>query len=62
MKRGVNIKYITNSKSISGKEVGKISICVFKDTKTGLSSFYLDTDNEDVMQISYVIEDTLKMF
>ncbi|MCI8640541.1 MAG: hypothetical protein HFJ59_01510 [Clostridia bacterium] len=56
------MKYITNSKSISGKEVGKISICVFKDTKTGLSSFYLDTDNEDVMQISYVIEDTLKMF
>lgn len=62
MKRGVTMKYITNSKGISEKEVGTISVSVFKDTKTGDSSFCINSENDEVIQVSYVIEDTLKKF
>lgn len=54
------MKYVTNSKSILGKEVGTIAVSVYKDRETGLSSFCLDTENDEVIQVSYVIEDALK--
>lgn len=51
---------ITNDKQV-GKELGTISISIYKDTKTGLSSFSIISD-EDVECFSYAIEDTMKKF
>lgn len=53
---------ITNFDDSCGKEIGSINVSIFKNIETGLSSFKLDTNNENVLQVSYVIEDTLKKF
>lgn len=52
---------IRGYKNNYGEEVGKISVSIYRDKQSGLSSFYIDTDNDNVEQISYIIEDTLKM-
>ena len=56
------MKNIANCKDISGEEIGTVSVSIYKDKESGLSSFHIDTENDDVVQVSYVIEDTLKMF
>lgn len=56
------MKNITNCKDIFEEEVGTISISIYKNKQTGLSSFHIDAENDNVVQVSYVIEDTLKMF
>lgn len=45
-----------------GEQIGTICVSIYKDKETGLSSFHVNPENEDVLQVSYVIEDTLKMF
>lgn len=44
-----------------GQELGTISISIYKDIQTGLSSFSISSD-EDVECFSYAIEDTMKKF
>ncbi len=44
-----------------GEEVGTISVSIFKN-QNGLSSFTVNAENDNVLQVSYVIEDTLKMY
>lgn len=56
---------ITNRKVESshvGETVGTIFISIFKDVQTGLSSFRINAENDNVLPVSYVIEDTLKMY
>lgn len=50
---------ITNFQNSFGEEIGSISVSIYKNDD-GLSSFKLDTKSDDVLQVSYVIEDTLK--
>lgn len=53
---------ITDCNNIIGEEVGSISVSIYQDKQTGLSSFHINTENDDVLQVSYVIEDALKVF
>ena len=43
------------------KELGTITISVFKDENNN-TKFIIKTDNDDILPVSYVIEDTLKMY
>lgn len=43
------------------QQVGTITISVFRD-KNNNTDFYIKTDNDDVLPVSYVIEDTLKFY
>ncbi len=52
--------HITNCEKL-GKEIGTISVSIYKDAKTGLSAFNINAD-EDVELFSYAIEDTMKKF
>lgn len=47
---------------IIGEKVGTISIDVYKETITNGSLFYVKSENEDVLPVLYVIEDTLKLY
>ena len=43
------------------EKLGNIIISVYKDSKNK-TNFQIQTDNEDILPVSYVIEDTLKMY
>ena len=43
-------------------KIGTITVSVFQSINKNNTAFKVETDNEDVEQVSYVIEDTLKMF
>ena len=43
------------------QQIGTITISVFRDTDNN-TDFYIKTDNDDVLPVSYVIEDTLKFY
>lgn len=43
------------------EKLGKIIISVYKDDNNH-TNFQIETDNEDILPVSYVIEDTLKMY
>lgn len=47
---------------IVGKKVGIISVHIYKETKTNTPFFYIKSENEEVLPVSYLIEDTLKMY
>ncbi len=44
------------------EECGHVVVSVLKDSKTGFNFFKIKADNEDLLPISYVIEDTLKLY
>ncbi len=44
------------------KKFGTVSVSMYRDTKTELPFFYISSENEDVLQVSYVIEDILQDF
>lgn len=48
-----------NNNKIVGKEVGIVSVHMYRDVKTGSPFFYVDAENKDVLQLSRVIEKTL---
>ena len=41
--------------------IGTVTISVFKDEKNEVN-FKINIDNDDVLPLSYVIEDTLKLY
>lgn len=41
---------------------GTITVSVYKDEQTGQHQFTISTDTEDVLPVSYVIEDTLYLY
>lgn len=45
-----------------GKELGSVKVYMYKDASTGLPFFYVQAENEEVLQLRYVIEDTLYHF
>lgn len=47
---------------ITGEAVGTVSISMYKETTTGLPFFDVKAENDDVLQLSYVIEDILEYF
>lgn len=42
-------------------KIGTVTITVFQ-TKDKNTSFHIETDNDNVLPVSYVIEDTLKLY
>ena len=43
-------------------KVGTVTISVFKNEKNVSTSFDIETSNDDVLPVSYVIEDVLKYY
>ena len=41
--------------------IGTVTISIFKDEKNEVN-FKINIDNDDVLPVSYVIEDTLKLY
>ena len=41
---------------------GNVTVSVYEDIKTGFHFFKVNTDNEDLLPVSYIIEDTLKLY
>lgn len=63
MKRGVYMS--TNDdgcQNIVGKKCGTITVSVYRDINSGSPIFYVEPDNEDILPVSYVIEDVLKLY
>lgn len=48
-----------NKKTIRGEEVGAVHVFVYRDAVNGLPFFFIESDNEEVLQVSDVIEDFL---
>lgn len=53
------VKLNNYKKEIVGEKVGTVAVSMYKEKETGLPFFGLNPDNEDVLQLSYIIEDTL---
>lgn len=49
-------------KKLDVEKVGTVSVSIYKNRCTGFSSYSIDTENDDVLQISYVIDDLLKIY
>ena len=48
--------------SIVGKKCGTITVSVYKEKNSGSPIFHIQSDNEDVLPVSYVIEDILSLY
>lgn len=63
MSKIINFNAHKNKTSrIEGEKIGRVSIDVYKDNLTQLPFFHVQSENENVLQVSYVIEDTLYKF
>lgn len=51
-----------SGKKITVKKVGIVSVHMYKEAKTNAPFFYIKSENKDVLPLSYIIEDTLKMY
>lgn len=47
---------------IKGEKYGTISVSIYKGTNLSSPIFYIQADNEDVLPILYIIEDTLALY
>ena len=47
---------------IIGKKVGTVSIHVYKEPNTNSRFFYIESENQDVLAVSHIVEDTLKKY
>lgn len=48
--------------SIIVKECGKITIHVYRESNSNASFFYIRPDQEDLLPIVDILEDTLKLY
>lgn len=48
--------------NIVGRKIGTVTISMYKENTTNLPIFYIQADNEDVLQVAYIIEDSLYDF
>lgn len=62
MGKVINFDNSRNKKAIHGEKVGTVHVSVYKDATNGLPFFFIESDNEDVSQVSDVIEDFLYYF
>lgn len=58
-KRGVNMSISINQ---CAKKCGTITVSVYKKYDNNDMSFWIEADNDSLLPISYVIEDTLKQY
>lgn len=47
---------------IVGEEVGCVSIHMYKETTSNLPLFRINTDSDNVLPLSYIIEDFLRFY
>lgn len=47
---------------IIGEKCGTITISVYKEATSNSTIFHIQSDNEDVLPVSYVIEDILTLY
>lgn len=52
---------MSNNKII-GKKIGTVFVHIYKESETNSPFFFIESENQDVLPISYVVEDTLKMY
>ena len=57
-KRGV----FMDTDDIVGEEIGCVSIHMYKETTSNLPLFRINTDSDNVLPLSYIIEDILKFY
>lgn len=50
------------NKKTAMEKVGKVSVFMYKEKDTNLPIFKIRSENEDVLQVSYIIEDALYNF
>ncbi len=48
--------------TIIGKKCGTITVSVYKEESSGSHIFHIQSDNEEVLPVSYVIEDVLSVY
>ena len=51
-----------NNNEVTGKEIGVVSIHMYKESTTNKPCFYIKSQNQDVLPLSYIIEDMLKHY
>lgn len=51
-----------SNQSFIGKKCGTITVSVYRDINSGSPIFYVEPDNEEILPVSYVIEDVLKLY
>lgn len=56
------MKIRNSMQNITGEKCATITVSVYKDINTGSPIFHIQSDNEDILPISYVIEDVLKLY
>ena len=47
---------------IVGKKCGTVTVSIYKEANSGSHIFYVQSDNDDVLPVSYVIEDALSLY
>jgi len=47
---------------IVGEKWGTVTVSVYKESTSKSPIFYIDTDTDDVLPVSYVIEDVLALY
>ncbi len=51
-----------STKQIIGKKVGTVSVHMYKETTTNTPFFYIESENLDILPVSYIVEDFLKKY
>lgn len=51
-----------NNNEIIGKKIGVVSVYMYKESTTNKPFFYVKSENQEVLPLSYIIEDTLKLY
>ena len=57
-----NLSIQNDSTKIEGEKVGSVHVSMYKDSNTRLPFFFIKADNEDMLQVSYIIEDSFVRF
>lgn len=57
-----NIVKFKDNKKVKYEKVGTVHVSMYKDASTGLPFFFVEADNDDMLQVSYIIEDSLNDF
>lgn len=58
----LKLSNIINFQSHDKKCCGNVTVSVFEDLKTGFHFFEIEASNDELLPVSYVIEDTLKLY
>lgn len=51
-----------SNNQITGKKVGVVSVHMYREITTNAPFFYIESENQEVLPISYLVEDTLKRY